>query len=87
MTTSYDSCDNDGYYPYIIKCYGITQDPFTQDFVAITKYSQDSIYRCFRFGQKVSVYRNIDTYILLIDYNAGQILILTYTMANSRRPS
>ncbi|GES92921.1 kinase-like domain-containing protein [Rhizophagus clarus] len=36
--TNYDPYDNDGYYPYINKCYGITQDPITKDFVLIIKY-------------------------------------------------
>jgi serine/threonine protein kinase len=36
--TSYDPYDNDGYYPYINKCYGITQDPITKDFAIIIKY-------------------------------------------------
>ncbi|GBC02876.1 hypothetical protein RclHR1_04880001 [Rhizophagus clarus] len=35
---SYDPYDIDGYYPYINKCYGITQDPITKDFAIIIKY-------------------------------------------------
>ncbi|GES92934.1 kinase-like domain-containing protein [Rhizophagus clarus] len=35
---SYDPYDNDGYYPYISKYYGITLDPTTQNFAIIIKY-------------------------------------------------
>ncbi|UZO05176.1 uncharacterized protein OCT59_025536 [Rhizophagus irregularis] len=35
---SYDPCDNDGYYPYINKYYGITLDPTTQNFAIVIKY-------------------------------------------------
>ncbi|GES92922.1 kinase-like domain-containing protein [Rhizophagus clarus] len=38
LTTSCDPRDNDGYYPYISKYYGITLNPITQNFLIITKY-------------------------------------------------